>query len=229
MSEVSVLRRLTVDEYLQALLPSELPESLDNNDNAIKQRTVIVFGRQESGKSNVARILVQEVKDIYGAKNVGVQWFQAEEFRSALESKWPKKPVIVLVIEDITDVKLTDADAKEFFRIRHIMAQRTGNLEGLCVCIFTLHRFHDMPTSFRSDYDSLIALSLPMNDYDFNFIESKITQEGVKRLEEAEAREAHGVAVVSVRRHLLGLVSFPRYVREKRTVRGFLEKLKFWA
>lgn len=202
---------------------------MDKEDNAIKQRTVIVYGRQESGKSNVARILVDEVKAVYGAKNVGVQWFQAEKFRSALEAKWPKKPVIVLVIEDITDVKMADADAKEFFRVRHIMARQTGKLEGICICVFTLHRFHDMPTSFRSDYDSLIVLSLPMNDYDYKFIETKITPEGVNGLKESEANESHGLAVVSVRRHLLGLVQFPRYVRKKRVLRGFLEKVKFWA
>ena len=158
---------------------------------------------------------------------MGVQWFQAENFRAALESKWPNKQVMVLVIEDITDVKLTDDDAKEFFRIRHVMAERTGRREGLCVCIFTLHRFHDMPTSFRSDYDSLIVLSLPMNDWDFNFISSKVTEDGVRRLELAEALEGHGLAVVSVQRHLLGLTQFPRFVRRKRTIGG-LSKFVSW-
>ena len=82
-----------------------------------------------------------------------------------------------------------------------------------------------MPTSFRSDYDSLIVLSLPMNDYDFNFISSKVTEDGVRQLELAEAEESHGSAVVSVRRHLLGLTQFPRFVRRKRTIQGLLKRL----
>jgi len=206
-------------------VPRELPKSLDHGDNAIKLRTVLIFGREESGKSNTAQIIVDELKKTYGSKNVGSQWFQAENFRTVLESNWSKKPVQILVCEDITNVKFTDDEAKDFFRMRHIMAERTGKREGLCVCIFTLHRFHDIPKSFRSDYDSLIVLSLPMNDWDLNFIANKITQNGVKILEQAEADEAHGQAIVSVRRHLLAVTRFPRHTRQKNTISNLLRRL----
>ena len=80
------LRMLSVSEYVKALVPRELPESIDKQDNVIKQRTIIIFGRQETGKSNTARIIVEELKTVYGAKNVGVQWFEAENFQAALDS-----------------------------------------------------------------------------------------------------------------------------------------------
>ena len=223
--EVGKLSTISVSEYVRRLVPRDLPKSLDREDNAIKLRTVLIFGREESGKSNTAQIIIDELKKTYGSKNVGSQWFQAENFRTALESKWPRKPIQILVCEDITNVKLTDDDAKDFFRMRHIMAERTGKREGLCVCIFTLHRFHDMPKSFRSDYDSLIVLSLPMNDWDFNFIANKIMQDGVKILEQAEADEAHGQAIVSVRRHLLAVTEFPRRPQKKDTIPNLLRKL----
>jgi hypothetical protein len=226
--DLSTIQELTVDEYLQALLPRALPESLDDEDNAIKQRVLIVYGRQESGKSNTARVIIQGIKDLYGYKTVTARTVPAEDFRSILDSKWSARPVQVIALEDITDVELTEADARDFFRIRHIMADRTGRLDGLCVVIFTLHRFHDMPKSFRSDYDSLIVHSVPMNDYDYQFIENKITRAGVKMLEAAEIREEHGLAIVSVRRHLLATVQFPRYIRRRRSLRGFLERFKFW-
>jgi hypothetical protein len=222
--EVGKLSAISVSEYVRRLVPRELPKSLDHADNAIKIRTVLIFGREESGKSNTAQIIIDELKRTYGSKNVSSQWFQAENFRTALGSKWPKKPVQILVCEDMTNVKLTDDDAKDFFRMRHIMTERTGKREGLCVCIFTLHRFHDMPKSFRSDYDSLIVLSLPMNDWDFNFIANKITQDGVKILERSEADEAHGQAIVSVRRHLLAVTEFPRRPQKKNTIPNLLRR-----
>ncbi|HXQ91949.1 MAG TPA: hypothetical protein VN739_03015 [Nitrososphaerales archaeon] len=223
--EVGKLSTISVSDYVRRLVPRELPKSLDHGDNAIKLRTVLIFGREESGKSNTAQIIVDELKKTYGSKNVGSQWFQAENFRTVLESNWSKKPVQILVCEDITNVKFTDDEAKDFFRMRHIMAERTGKREGLCVCIFTLHRFHDIPKSFRSDYDSLIVLSLPMNDWDLNFIANKITQNGVKILEQAEADEAHGQAIVSVRRHLLAVTRFPRHTRQKNTISNLLRRL----
>src|SRR5208337_1047780 len=105
---------------------------------------------------------------------------------------------------------------RDFFRIRHVMSKKTGRREGLCVLIFTLHAFYDMPISFRRDYDSLIIQRLPMGKSDLQFVEENIGPEGVKVLEEAEAEDAKGVAVVTVRRHLKAIVRFPRAARQRR-------------
>ena len=103
--------------------------------------------------------------------------------------------------------------------------------DGLCLFVFLCHRFHDTPISFRSDYDSLIVLSAPMNDYDVNFIQSKIGHEGISLLDEAELKGMRGLAAITVRRHLRGVMRFPRYVPKGRAlmVRRILQKLKFWT
>jgi hypothetical protein len=219
------LPTISVSDYVDHLVPRELDSSLDDEDNAIEPRKVIIFGREKSGKSNDAQIIIDELKRIYGTKEVGAVWFKAENFREAIKGKWPSKKVMVFVFEDITDAGLSDADAKELFRMRHLIEERTGQREGLCMCIFTVHSFYDMPRSFRTDYDSLVVLSLPMNDWDFRFIQSKITREGVKVLEDAEETGARGKAIVSVRRSLLAVTQFPRRAPKKHLFPSFLRRI----
>lgn len=220
------LSELSVWQYLEALLPSELPESQDKQDNAIKQRVILIQGGQESGKSNTARVIVQGLRGHYKNKGVSVQWVQGENFKDVLESKWNHKPIQVKVIEDVTDCKISELIARDFFRIRHVMAKKTGRREGLCILIFTLHAFYDMPISFRRDYDSLIIQRLPMGKSDLQFVEENIGSEGVKVLEEAEAGDLKGIAVVTVRRHLKAIVKFPRAAKQSRfKVGGLLQRL----
>lgn len=223
--ETGKLQTIQVSEYIRKLMPRELPDALDDEDNAIKRRKIIIFGGEESGKSNDAQVIIDELKRTFGAKNVGVIWFNAENFRVVVESKWPSKRIMVIVFGDSTAANMTDADAKDYFRMRHIMAERTGHYDGLCVSIFEVHSFYDMPRSFRKDYDSLIVLSLPMDDWDFKFIESKITPDGVQVLEQAEADETHGQAIVSVRRHLLAVTQFPRRQPKRAGPVSFLSRL----
>ena len=133
------LPELSVWQYLQALLPSELPHSQDREDNAIKQRVILIQGSQESGKSNTAKVIVQGLRGHYKAKEVSVQWVQGENFKEILDGKWTHKPIQCIVIEDITDCKISELAARNFFRVRHVMSKKTGRKEGLCVLIFTLH------------------------------------------------------------------------------------------
>ena len=56
-----------------------MPKSLGPGDNAIKQRTISVFGRQESGKSNTARYIVEEAILQYGQDAVNVQVAKGEQ------------------------------------------------------------------------------------------------------------------------------------------------------
>lgn len=205
------------------MLPQELPESQGREDNAIKQRIILIQGRQESGKSNTARVIVQCLRALYGTKNVAAQVVSGEDFQTMFESKWGHRPVQVVVIEDITDVEISQAIARDFFRIRHVMSRQTGRRDGLCVLIFTLHAFYDMPISFRRDYDSLIIQSLPMGKSDLQFIEENIGPEGVKLLQGAEAQDRKGTAIVTVRHHLRAIVQIPRATRTRR-IDAFLER-----
>ena len=222
------LPELSVWQYLQARLPSELPHSQDREDNAIKQRVILIQGSQESGKSNTAKVIVQGLRGHYKAKEVSVQWVQGENFKEILDGKWTHKPIQCIVIEDITDCKISELAARNFFCFCHVMSKKTGRKEGLCVLIFTLHVFYDMPMSFRRDYDSLIIQRLPMGKSDLQFVEENIGPEGVKVLEEAEAEDSKGVAVVTVRRHLRAIVRFPRAARQRRLriVRNLFRRIR---
>ena len=221
------LPELSVWQYLQALLPSEIPHSQDREDNAIKQRVILIQGSQESGKSNTARVIVQGLRGHYKARDVSVEWVSGENFKDILEMKWDRKQIQVKVVEDVTDCEISEIVARDFFRIRHVMAKKTGLREGLCVLIFTLHAFYDMPISFRRDYDSLIIQRLPMGKSDLQFVEENIGPEGIKVLEEAEAEDSKGVAVVTVRRRLKAIVRFPRAARQRRLrqVRNLLHRI----
>ena len=216
---------ITIQQYVDTLLPRELPKSNGKEDNAIKQRVILIQGRQESGKSNTARIIAQCLRQHYASGDVSVDVVPGEDFQFLFDSKWSHKPIQVKLIEDITDVKISDIVARDFFRIRHVMAARTGRRDGLCVLIFTLHSFYDMPISFRRDYDSLIIQSLPMGKSDLKFVEENITYEGVRVLQEAEAKDRIGIAVVTVRHHLRAIIHVPK-ATEKHRIDVVLEKLR---
>jgi hypothetical protein len=203
------LHELDTAAFFTSLFPQEFQQSHGSGDNAIEQRHIIVYGRQGVGKTNSANWIIQQARIRY-PHQVNVQVAPGENFRSLLtSSNWTNQPVQILVVEDLTNVKLKDEELRDFFRIRHIMAQRTGLMEGLCVVIFTCHRFHDTPILFRSDYDGLIVLSAPTNDWDFQFIERKITPDGVKLLDKAEANNQRGFAIVTYRRSLVGYIQLP--------------------
>jgi superfamily I DNA/RNA helicase len=172
---------------------------------------VIVYGGAGAGKSTTTRWLVHEVKKHYGQEYVTVRSAEGEDFRSLLnDGPWTRKPIQILVIRDITHVQFSEADLRDFFRIRHRMAERTGRLEGFVLVTMEAHRFHNTPISFRSDHDSLIILSAPTDDYDARFVESKIGKEGINMLDEAELERKRGLAIFRYRRRFLGYAQIPR-------------------
>jgi len=98
----------------------------------------------------------------------------------------------------------------DFFRIRHKMCEKTGAREGLVVMVFCCHRLHETPIALRSDYDSLLVLGVPMNDWDYNFIASKVGEESVKFLDEADENNEKGNIIVTYRRKFLGITKIPK-------------------
>ncbi|MGA2971873.1 MAG: hypothetical protein ABSE39_04515 [Candidatus Bathyarchaeia archaeon] len=208
----SKLLELQTAAFFDTIFPEEFRRSHGLGDNAIEQRHIIIYGRQGVGKTNCVNWLVQQAVIRYGKERVNVQSESGENFGSLLVSRnWTNQPVQILVVEDLTNVtfKRHGGEIRDFFLIRHIMAQRTGLMEGICLVIFTCHRYHDTPISFRSDYDGLIVLSAPTNDFDLKFIERKVTQNGIEILDKAESDGRLGVAVVAYRRSLLGFVQIP--------------------
>jgi hypothetical protein len=208
---------------LDRIFPRVIPVSTQAGDNAIIQKHIIVYGRQGRGKSNTARWLVEEAKGRFNEKNVNVQVAKGEDFRDLLESdSWTNQLVQILIVEDITNVSFSDENLRDFFRIREVMAKQSQRLDGLVLVVFTCHRFYDTPKSFRSDYDGLIALSAPSNDYDYDFLERKFgdawwldKERKIAYLEQAdESQIPEGKALILYRRTHKQRIQIPKIERQ---------------
>jgi hypothetical protein len=206
-------------DVLDRIFPRVIPVSTQAGDNAIIQKHIIVYGRQGRGKSNTARWLVEEAKGRFNEKNVNVQVAKGEDFRDLLESdSWTNQLVQILIVEDITNVSFSDENLRDFFRIREVMAKQSQRLDGLVLVVFTCHRFYDTPKSFRSDYDGLIALSAPSNDYDYDFLERKFgdawwldKKKKIAYLEQAdESQIPEGKALILYRRTHKQRIQIPK-------------------
>lgn len=190
-STVRTLEPSSTRSAVRAILVEKLPGSTGPGDNAIKQRTISIFGRQESGKSNTTRYVVEEALLQYGRNAVNVQVAKGEHFRELLEPDcWTKQPVQIIVLEDITFCKIDDDVLRDFFRIREIMQRNSERRDGLCIVLFTGHTFFQTPKSFRTNCDGLIALSAPWEEYDRNYLSRRIGRDNLEFLEQAELRES---------------------------------------
>jgi hypothetical protein len=187
---IRTLEPSRIESTVKAILVEKLPESHGPGDNAIKQRTISIFGRQEIGKSNAARYIVEEALFQYGQDEVNVQVAKGEHFRELLEPDcWTKQPIQILVLEDITHCRLAEGDLRDFFRIREVMQRNSQRRDGLCIVFLTCHTFFQTPKSFRTNCDGLIALSAPWEEYDKNYLSRRIGRENLEFLEQAELRE----------------------------------------
>jgi hypothetical protein len=189
-------------QILDRILPTNLRQSLGRGDNAIEQRHLAIYGRQGIGKTNGARWIVEKAVERFGRSQVHVSVAKGEQFRSLLNPNfWNGKPIQIKVLEDLTFAELKDEDLRDFFRIREIMESNTGRYDGLCLVILTFHRFFNTPISLRSDCDSLLALSAPVEEYDSNYLERRIGVDDVNFLAKAEEEQREGAAVLTYRRN----------------------------
>jgi hypothetical protein len=201
-----------MEYYFNRLMPRNFPTAnpQDKYDVAIEQRHVYIYGKQGKGKTNVTKLLVNRAAELYGECNLSVQRANAEHFGRILTAQWEKKPIQIVILEDASDVEIPKYMLASFFRIRHIMFKKTGLREGLVIVIFCCHRLHETPIALRSDYDSLLILGAPMNDWDVNFVESKVGEKSANLLEDAEERGEKGNVLVTYRRKFLGLWKIPK-------------------
>jgi hypothetical protein len=187
---------------LDRILPTHLRSSLGRGDNAIEQRHLAIYGRQGIGKTNGARWIIEKAVERFGRSQVHVSVAKGEQFRSLLNPRfWNSKPIQIKVLEDLTFAELKDEDFRDFFRIREVMESNTGRHDGLCLVVLTFHRFFNTPISLRSDCDSLLVLSAPVEEYDSNYLERRIGVDDVNFLAKAEEDQRDGAAVLTYRRN----------------------------
>ena len=161
---------------------------------AIKQKTLIIQGKQSSGKNTKASTIIHEVRRRYGAKNVAVH--QTEErrgsaqaqFRTILDApEWPRKMIQCCVLQDCTNVKFTEQDLQEFWQIRHVMREKTGLSRGLILLIFTEHSYFEFQKQFRLTPDMILMSDMPGNprhreECERTFITDKLDQQRISKL-----------------------------------------------
>ncbi|MCD6484095.1 MAG: hypothetical protein J7L47_03175 [Candidatus Odinarchaeota archaeon] len=182
--------KLKTDEALNVLFPD--PESLlievQEYQNAIEQRLMIIYGKQGSGKSETIRWIVEKAAEKYGIENINAVSTIAD-IEALLDEGFSDRLVNILICEDATEAISTKKDVKnKFFRVRHIMKEITGRNTGLVVVIITVHRFHSIPPAYRTDVDLLLFKNAPTNPYDNDIIRKFVGEKGIKILERVEKK-----------------------------------------
>jgi len=208
-----------LDEFLDRLYPPpHLFLTGTAIDNAIKERHLFIFGGQGEGKTATAIFLVEEAVRRYGLELVHAyrQVINASEDLSyILENVWLQKPIVIILIEDTTNIALRDEHLVPFFRIRDEMEKATCQREGLVLTIFSGHRFHDTPKSLRSDMDFMLFKSVPTDKWDRDFVKAIVGEEAITALEQSEKKrlaepQRIGDTFIIHKHERLGLGVFPK-------------------
>ncbi len=211
-----------LEKYFNQLFPAELFQASDDlDDNAIEQFILYVNGDMSSGKSNTAKLVVNEAVKHYGRRNVAVMRANAHDFALMLQAKWEKKFCQILIIEDATKVVIPDSVLADFFRIRHIMKERTGLREGVCGIVFSTHRIQGTPLDTRTNYAGVLLMSAPLAKWDRDFYRNEygIGDSELELLKVAKAKREKGWVLVTrripllARQKFLDLASQRKYVK----------------
>lgn len=112
------------------------PKSGQPIHGAIELVSIPVFGKQGMGKSKLVNFLAQFIVEKHGTENV--QFLISNDFRALQDNIDPRKPVIVLFLDDALDsafsrggtpAALRDA-IKDYFKTRHKLEKQMRLLNG---------------------------------------------------------------------------------------------------
>ena len=179
-------------EFFDFLLPpreSLLLRPSRPDENAIIQKHMTLYCKQGGGKTESANTIVAMAVKKYGRDNVSAFLAKGEHFKIMIDHALKPVLVNILILEDMTDVKMSGEDVKEFFRIRHKVRQKTGMTNGLILVIITCHRLYDLPLALRTDVDFVGFKGVPSREiasYDYHVVERAIGPYDINRLREYE-------------------------------------------
>lgn len=111
-------------QMLDRVFPTFSFISEPSRTNAIVQISVLIYGKQGSGKTELIKKLVEYLVEKYGEENVNAVWTRGDLY-TLLERGIQDKLVNVLACEDLTLQPIKRKTLADFFNIRHVVCDRT--------------------------------------------------------------------------------------------------------
>jgi len=140
------------------------------SQNGIYHMNIVIYGKARRGKTELANSVVANISQVYGESQVHVD-YEITDLETALEHGWlPDALVQVLVVDDLTLAEHSTETYQQYFRIGHLMEEKTGQRNGLVVTILIVHRFFSLPKELRADVDLLLVKSVSSSPSDVNLL-----------------------------------------------------------
>ena len=157
-----------------------------NHKNRIKQIGIIIQGLTGSGKTTLAKNIIQNLYDYYGKDNCGATYTNSLPLGIFLDKALEQhvRPVQILIYDDATSVRVKPKDQRTFFSLRHLMQDKTFLLEGVIYTIYITHDWYALDKTFRRNALFTIFISIPRLDkYSRNEYKRFIGQQALEELD----------------------------------------------
>lgn len=158
----------------------------DPGENAVLQFHTLVYGKQGSGKSQLAYGLYEKLLETYGEGMVEATLCVGNLstlLKNGINRTGLNRPIQLLVCEDATLRGFSKETLHEFFRVRHLMKERTGLSTGVVFTLVNVHRYHSIPPELRTDVDLHLFKNCPTGFYDRMVIKDYLGPEYLRALE----------------------------------------------
>jgi len=150
--------------------------------NAIKFKNLIQYGKIGSGKTELIRGITERAVDYYGVDNVNAVKANSGQLLSLIYYGLNNKLIQLLFTDDISIRKIDRFHLAKYFNIRHLWKDYIKRNYGYILGIVATHRFHNIPTILRTNFDGLICKNAPNNPWDRVIMKGFIGEEAIDYL-----------------------------------------------
>jgi hypothetical protein len=174
------------DAVLDGLLPDHRYFQQDDGakyqTNQLFERKCILVGKPGSGKSTLSHFIGYQAWKRYTPYGYSTNVVESTDLDVLLYEGIGKFDVNVLILQDVTKASFKSSSVQHLHKIRQLVENSTGNLNGLVLIVVETHIFHGIQKDIRSNFDAVIYLSLPNNPYDRTVCKSYVGEDGMKML-----------------------------------------------